>query len=135
MSRFWRISVFLCLLRRNSCTSQNDQTCLKPISSLLHYFSVLYFNLLLYNLIPAFSGPAFPQHSTYAAAQIGIAHRTSRIECCFRNTVAMQISTAVMGKNSFHRSFCSFGAWSPAKHTAAEPITWMDGQTLVLESN
>ena len=60
---------------------------------------------------------------TAVATQIGIAARTSKIECCFKNTVDMEIRKAVTQKIIRHPGFEKCLLFHAASITATEPIT------------
>ena len=66
---------------------------------------------------------------------MGIAANTSTVECCFKKTVDAQIRAPLMPKASRHAGVWNRWIRRDAHQTAAEPITWIEGQTLVWVSN
>ena len=66
---------------------------------------------------------------------MGIAAKMSKMECCFKNTVDIEIRKAVTQKMIRHPGFEKRLLFHAASITATEPITWMDGQTFVFVSN
>ena len=56
-------------------------------------------------------------------------------ECCLRNTVETDISSATTKNDALTRGCLSFSQCQEAKHTAKEPSTCIDGHTLVFVSN
>ena len=65
-------------------------------------------------------------------AQMGRAARTSKTECCFRNTVDREIRAAMTVNVIRHSGVLKCRLCQAHRATATEPITWIDGQTLVL---
>jgi hypothetical protein len=61
----------------------------------------------------------------------GTAAATSTTECCRMNTVEMLMSTAADQKAIRHPEVFKLRAFHAVQATAAEPITWSEGQTLV----
>ena len=72
--------------------------------------------------------------SPYPTAHTGTAAITSTAECCLRNTVERLISTASTVKAIRPGQLDRPLACQAVNITAAAPITWMEGQTLVLVS-
>ena len=64
----------------------------------------------------------------------GTAASTSRIECCFMNTVDAQMSSAMTHTANFTHGYCSFRQSSRPNIAATEPRTCIDGQTFVFVS-
>ena len=60
---------------------------------------------------------------------------TSIMECCFINTVEIDIKNAAIPNESLKPGEENLSVSQAASMAATEPITWMDGQTFVLVSN
>ena len=55
-------------------------------------------------------------------------------ECCFKNTVDTHISTAAATKNILQPTVLNLSMFHADVKTASEPITCIDGHTLVFVS-
>lgn len=56
-------------------------------------------------------------------------------ECCFKNTVDIEINKVVRPKTTFQPVALKCLLFHTQSMTATEPITWIDGHTFVLVSN